>query len=417
MWSLAARVRAVGLVRDRTLRFRNHPDCLIARELVDWLVSTLQAPTRNTAIALGCTLHESGWLEAATGKEEFGDNDRLFRLVPSVTMQRRLALRQHAAGGAAAGPGLQSSPQGSAGMYSPIGPSGGGEEGGGPSSAGSSPAANLRSFTLRARAGTSASLRPPVTPLHAGASLPTSPSSVASGGGGVGGSSPTHIGGDGPTTRRSKGPKRASLMGNAAAGGAGEHEGGGKRLSLLQEVDMEGVAILPPSSQGGGPTSPRGGANSSGGSVGKVPASGGGVGGGGAASAGGGSGGRSLKDIEATNVRAGWLFKKKKGRTFMLWKRRWCMLRGVVFSWYKKQGDRVPAGCIDISAFRFTIDSTFRGGDTLLLEPLSRGRGDKYLLQCKTESNARAWMEALRGIVAEYNAAMQNQGESTGASS
>ena len=106
-------------------------------------------------------------------------------------------------------------------------------------------------------------------------------------------------------------------------------------------------------------------------------------------------------------LKAGWLFKKKKGRTFMLWKRRWFALRGVVLEWYKAQGDPRPAGCIDVTNFRVTIDSTFTSGNTLLLQPADVGRGKsaKYLLQGKNEADARAWMAALRDISAEWNAA------------
>lgn len=57
-----SRVRAMGLVRERTVRFKSYPPCVVAKELVDFLLLTRQCATRAEAVELGRLLVDRGYM-------------------------------------------------------------------------------------------------------------------------------------------------------------------------------------------------------------------------------------------------------------------------------------------------------------------------------------------------------------------
>ncbi|CAE7461982.1 Pikfyve [Symbiodinium sp. KB8] len=359
LWSLVARMRAAGLVRDRSMRFRSYPDCVVAREVVQWFRFTLQVGTVQEAVQLGLALVEGGWLESVSGKDPFQDSDKLFRVRSAATVRQA---QSHSPSGS---PALSSSGHGGAALStsSPTLPSRS------PSQA--SPG-TLRSFTMRGGRSSFVALRPPPPPRGGQADS------------GSGSGPPGAQGADAPMGSSKPRQPRASLVGSSMAPQDIHADAGSKPLpSLRADSDPHAVTTISStqheSSQGSAQhASGRAVADSS------TAASG-------SASAGGAA-------QSQPPPKSGWLFKKKKGRTFMLWKRRWFVLRGVILEWYRKQGDAVPAGCIDTSTFRITIDATFKSHNTLLVLPrdISRGKTDQYLLQGKDKADALAWMSAVR---------------------
>ena len=99
---LMQRVKVMGLVRERALRFKTLPDCVVAKELVDFLVTSRQCGTRGEAVELGKLLVDRGYLVPATGGDgaaAFIDDVALFKLGAPV----RKTMTSAAAGGGVSG--------------------------------------------------------------------------------------------------------------------------------------------------------------------------------------------------------------------------------------------------------------------------------------------------------------------------
>jgi hypothetical protein len=78
---LVNRVKIMGLLKERTLRFKTISDCLLAREVVDFLVTSRQCRTRGEAVELGKLLVDRGYFVNALGDAApFGDDLTLFKL-------------------------------------------------------------------------------------------------------------------------------------------------------------------------------------------------------------------------------------------------------------------------------------------------------------------------------------------------
>ena len=89
---LMLRVKVMGLVRDRTLRFKSHSACVVGRELVDFLVTTRQCATRGEAVELGKLLVTQGYLKHVSDDSQFFADDLVFFQLGQGMSSRRISL-------------------------------------------------------------------------------------------------------------------------------------------------------------------------------------------------------------------------------------------------------------------------------------------------------------------------------------
>ena len=77
---IADKMRSAGLVaKTRRLRLRNYENCMVASEIVQWLVSQMNV-TREVAITIGRGLQREGYINHVTFRYNFDDSkDLLFR--------------------------------------------------------------------------------------------------------------------------------------------------------------------------------------------------------------------------------------------------------------------------------------------------------------------------------------------------
>mmetsp|Transcript_15572 Transcript_15572/g.19828 ORF Transcript_15572/g.19828 Transcript_15572/m.19828 type:complete len:280 (-) Transcript_15572:75-914(-) len=67
--------------KTRTFRFRNHKDCFVASESVDWFISELRLDSREEAVAVGEALTHRGLIAHVLRSEPFQDNSSLHRII------------------------------------------------------------------------------------------------------------------------------------------------------------------------------------------------------------------------------------------------------------------------------------------------------------------------------------------------
>lgn len=67
--------------RTRAFRFRNHKDCFVASEAVDWFMRTLKLDSREEAVAIGEALTHRGLIAHVLRSEPFQDGSNLHRII------------------------------------------------------------------------------------------------------------------------------------------------------------------------------------------------------------------------------------------------------------------------------------------------------------------------------------------------
>jgi len=67
--------------KTRTFRFRNHKDCFVASDAVEWFMVTLNLDNREEAVAVGEALTHRGLIAHVLRSEPFQDNNNLHRII------------------------------------------------------------------------------------------------------------------------------------------------------------------------------------------------------------------------------------------------------------------------------------------------------------------------------------------------
>ena len=78
---LGAEVSAAGLVADRSYRLGTYKQCFVGSELVDWMIETSRASSREEAVRMGQTMVLTGVCHHVCRDHRFKDEYLFFRLI------------------------------------------------------------------------------------------------------------------------------------------------------------------------------------------------------------------------------------------------------------------------------------------------------------------------------------------------
>eukprot|EP01138_Halocafeteria_seosinensis_P006336 gb/GECG01006477.1/.p1 GENE.gb/GECG01006477.1/~~gb/GECG01006477.1/.p1 ORF type:complete len:512 (+),score=65.42 gb/GECG01006477.1/:1-1536(+) len=349
---LARRLKVLGLTRERSHRFKNIPDCLVGRELVEFLVFSRQVATRQHAVNLGQRLIHAGLLTTVPPSQsesaKFTDGDKLYQLLLPSIMDPDEALSKI---------NKQSGEKQSRMSFPRLLPY--------RSNTHSSPPRQSRAAAALAALPEwlPETSTPSSTDIMSSQDSTSSSTSLKP----YKNTSPTD---EGPHKRPARARSDATRQSTEAKG---ESNGRLKSGSLGSMITGEGKD--PNDTAWKSPAEDEDFDNE----LLKTQIEG--------------------RQLENRNVKAGYLF--KQGHVIKNWKRRWFLLKGHTLVYYRKPGDEQSKGLLDILEYTPALCKSSKRSQTIAMNPKNDTAEPLYIYS-ESDMDTQKWYNAIKGTIEAF---------------